>query len=178
MKKIQELSTKRIFPLACGSRFNPYTLQAPLNVHQSARLFLTLNRIYQFNSNHHQMETTVPSQTAAFSTSTPASDFPPDSIASHIRAKLNQTFAPTHLLIIDESHKHAGHASMKTHTSRTGETHFKVTIVSEAFEGVKLIERHRAVNECLKQEIEEGVHALSIDAKTPKQWEAKQASRE
>ena len=58
--------------------------------------------------------------------------------------------------------------------TRKTETHFKVVIVSEAFEGKSLIDRHRAVNECLALEISEGVHALSIDAKTPKQWQAKQ----
>ena len=58
--------------------------------------------------------------------------------------------------------------------ARRSETHFKVVIVSEAFEGKPLIDRHRAVNECLREELEQGVHALSIDAKTPKQWQAKQ----
>ena len=52
--------------------------------------------------------------------------------------------------------------------ARRTETHFKVIIVSEIFEGKPLIDRHRAVNECLAQELNEGVHALSIDAKTPK----------
>jgi len=52
-----------------------------------------------------------------------------------------------------------------------GETHFNVIIVSDEFEGVSLIDRHRFVNECLREELEEkGVHALSIKAKTPKQW--------
>jgi len=51
-----------------------------------------------------------------------------------------------------------------------GETHFKVTIVSDKFDKMPLIERHRAVNECLSEELEGGVHALSIQAKTPEQW--------
>lgn len=49
----------------------------------------------------------------------------------------------------------------------TGETHFNVIVVSDKFDGVALIDRHRMVNECLKVELEEkGVHALSIKAKT------------
>ena len=52
--------------------------------------------------------------------------------------------------------------------TRKTETHFKVVIVSEFFEGKPLIDRHRAVNECLALELSEGVHALSIDAKTLK----------
>ena len=67
---------------------------------------------------------------------------------------------------MDESHKHAGHAGTKD-AGRSGETHFKVLIVSSAFEGKPLIDRHRAVNMCLQKELQEGVHALSIDAKTP-----------
>lgn len=57
--------------------------------------------------------------------------------------------------------------------SRTAETHFKVIIVSDAFEGKAPIDKHRAVNECLDQELKEGVHALGIEAKTQKQWAAK-----
>ena len=72
-----------------------------------------------------------------------------------------------HLEIEDESHKHSGHAGLSEAT-RQGETHFKVTIVSEAFDGLSLIDRHRAVNACLQKELMNGVHALSIKAKTLK----------
>lgn len=51
------------------------------------------------------------------------------------------------------------------------ETHFKVLIVSDQFEGVPLIKRHRNVNSILADELNRGVHALSIVAKTPAQWE-------
>ena len=51
------------------------------------------------------------------------------------------------------------------------ETHFKVCIVSDTFEGQMPIKRHRAVNSLLEEELKNGVHALSIQAKTPKQWE-------
>ncbi len=72
-----------------------------------------------------------------------------------------------YLEIVDESHKHAGHAGMKE-APRTGETHFKVIIVSDSFEGKTPIDKHRAVNDCLAQELLEGVHALGIEAKTQK----------
>lgn len=56
--------------------------------------------------------------------------------------------------VVDESYKH--------NVPRGTESHFKVTIVSEAFEGVKLLDRHRAVNTALEAEFEAGLHALSI----------------
>ena len=88
-------------------------------------------------------------------------------------AKLNTTFDPvTHLDIKNDSHKHASHAAM-IESPGTGESHFVVTIVSQTFEGVSLINRHRMVNECLANELKSvndggmGVHALNIKAKTP-----------
>ena len=52
------------------------------------------------------------------------------------------------------------------------ETHFKVVVVSEKFKEMKnLVQRHRAVNEILSEELSNGVHALSIVAKTPEQWD-------
>ncbi len=69
--------------------------------------------------------------------------------------------------IIDESHKHASHKAMQEH-SRSNETHFKVVVVSNEFETMKPLERHRAINELLSEELQTGVHALSIVAKTEK----------
>ncbi|XP_064103245.1 bolA-like protein DDB_G0274169 [Macrobrachium nipponense] len=51
------------------------------------------------------------------------------------------------------------------------ETHFKVVVVSDAFSEVSLIKRHRLVNEVLSEELSSKVHALSIVAKTPAQWD-------
>lgn len=59
-------------------------------------------------------------------------------VAQSIESKLTAAFKPSVLKIVDESHKHAGHMQMKDH-SRAGETHFKVTIVSDEFEGKALI---------------------------------------
>ncbi len=85
-------------------------------------------------------------------------------IASSIASKLNSNFQPAHLEIINESHMH--------NVPKNSETHFKVVVVSAKFESMKnLIQRHRAVNDVLSDELSSGVHALSIVAKTPKQWE-------
>lgn len=66
--------------------------------------------------------------------------------------KLSEKFSPSHLEIIDESHKHASHKAMQEHT-RSNETHFKVIVVSNQFEPMKPIERHRAINELLADEL-------------------------
>lgn len=78
-----------------------------------------------------------------------------------IRNRLEAAFAPQSLEIIDESHKHAGHASAK------GGGHFIVKIVSNAFEGKSLVQRHRMVYDTLDDLLHSEVHALSIQADTP-----------
>jgi BolA protein len=85
-----------------------------------------------------------------------------------IRAKLTAAFAPSLLRIENESHKHAGHAGVREHgPGVTGETHFRVVIVSDRFAGQSLVARHRTVNETLKDELAGPVHALAIKAHTP-----------
>ncbi|HHN68108.1 MAG TPA: BolA family transcriptional regulator [Thermopetrobacter sp.] len=76
---------------------------------------------------------------------------------------LRDAFAPETLRIIDDSHKHAGHAGAHPE----GESHFTVNIVAAAFAGKSLIERHRMVNDALADLPRERVHALSISAKAP-----------
>jgi BolA protein len=77
--------------------------------------------------------------------------------------KLTAAFAPADLTIEDESHRHEGHAGHRP----GGQTHFRVTIVAEAFRGRSRIERHRMINEALAAELQGGVHALAINAKAP-----------
>ncbi len=79
-----------------------------------------------------------------------------------IRSKLEAAFAPEYLEIIDESHKHAGHAG-----ARDGRGHFVVEIVSPAFAGMTPIQRHRAVYAALGELMQTDIHALSINARTP-----------
>jgi BolA family transcriptional regulator, general stress-responsive regulator len=77
--------------------------------------------------------------------------------------KLKAAFAPVRLDVQDESHQHAGHSGSRP----GGETHFRVDIVSDAFQGKSRIERHRMVNTALAQELAGGVHALAIHASAP-----------
>ena len=80
------------------------------------------------------------------------------SVAETIRAKLTGRFAPTRLVILDESHRHAGHAGARPE----GETHFAVTIVAAAFAGLNRVARQRLVYETLADELATRVHALSL----------------
>lgn len=80
-----------------------------------------------------------------------------------IAEKLTKAFAPEALDVIDESHKHAGHAGARP----GGQTHFSVYIVSQAFHGKSRLERHRLINAALASELQTGVHALAIRAAAP-----------
>lgn len=80
-----------------------------------------------------------------------------------ITKKLTQTFAPERLDVVDESHKHEGHGGWRP----GGETHFRITIVAEAFRGKSRLDRHRMVNQTLSEELTGGVHALALHASAP-----------
>lgn len=85
-------------------------------------------------------------------------------VATAIDNKLRQRFSPVHLSIEDESHKHRGHAGHR----EGGETHFRVEIVSAAFEGHNRVARQRLVYDALKDELAPGgVHALALSTLTP-----------
>lgn len=85
------------------------------------------------------------------------------SVADTIRRKLTLRFAPVRLDILDESHRHAGHAGARPE----GETHFAVTIVAAAFAGQSRIARQRLVYETLAEELASRVHALSLKTAAP-----------
>ncbi|HVY51682.1 MAG TPA: BolA family protein [Devosia sp.] len=76
-----------------------------------------------------------------------------------IVAKLSEKFAPTHLEVIDESARHAGHSGARPE----GETHFRIRIAARALDGLSRLARHRAINEVLADELASGVHALAIE---------------
>jgi BolA protein len=80
-----------------------------------------------------------------------------------ITEKLTEAFAPVRLDVRNDSHLHAGHDS----SPGTGMSHFHITIVSDRFEGVSRIGRHRLVNEALARELAGPVHALAIKALAP-----------
>lgn len=79
-------------------------------------------------------------------------------VIAQIRERLQAAFAPTELEVLDEGHQHAGHAG-------EGKGHFHVRIVSAAFAGQSPIKRHRMIYAALDGLMDNGIHALSIDAK-------------
>ena len=71
------------------------------------------------------------------------------SVEDRIRQKLTSAFAPLALEVVNDSHRHAGHAG----SPGTGESHFTVKVVSAAFAGKSRLERHRMVNDALAEEL-------------------------
>lgn len=88
-------------------------------------------------------------------------------VRERMEAKLTAAFAPEFLKVVDESEKHAGHAGHAGGAGQGGETHFRVQIVSPRFSGKSRIERHRAINDLLAEEIAGGVHALALEIRAP-----------
>lgn len=88
-------------------------------------------------------------------------------IEDSINEKLMKRFAPTALKVVNESHRHEGHAG----SPGGGMSHFAVLVVSDAFAGKSRLERHRLVNEALADELAAGVHALAIRAMTPAEYD-------
>ena len=87
----------------------------------------------------------------------PAGPFPPEQRVEAIRRRLQTALAPTVLEIVDDSHRHAGHAG-----ARDGRGHFSVRIASPAFAGLSPVARHRAVYDALGDLMQTDIHALSI----------------
>ncbi|KAF1711786.1 BolA family protein [Pseudoxanthomonas sacheonensis] len=81
---------------------------------------------------------------------------------ARIREALEAAFAPTHLLVNDDSHLHAGHAG-----ARDGRGHYSVEIVSAAFAGKSSLARHRSVYAALGEMMTTDIHALQIRARAP-----------
>lgn len=79
-----------------------------------------------------------------------------------IHARLQDAFAPATVDVIDESHRHVGHAG-----AADGRGHFAVRVVSARFEGLNAVARHRAVYAAMGELMQTDIHALSIDARTP-----------
>ena len=80
-------------------------------------------------------------------------------IEAILRARLTAAFAPTDLLIVNESHQHAGHSG----DDGSGESHFKVMIRADVFGPMTRIARHRAVHQAIG-DLTIRIHALAIDA--------------
>ena len=93
------------------------------------------------------------------------------SIQNSIETKLRDALAPERLEVVNESHLHAGHHHVESGHEAvfdgTGETHFRVRIVAPSFSGMSRVERHRAVNALLADELKAGLHALAIEPAAP-----------
>ena len=86
---------------------------------------------------------------------------------SQIEEILRQTFTPAYLQVVNESSNH--------NVPVGSESHFKVTLVSEAFMGEKLIGRHRQVNAAMV-EMMPNIHALALHTYTPDEWQQRQSA--
>ncbi|KAG8655014.1 sufE-like protein 1, chloroplastic/mitochondrial [Manihot esculenta] len=87
-----------------------------------------------------------------------------------IKEILERELSPTELEVEDISYQHAGHAGVR---GSDGETHFNLKVVSKEFEGKSLVKRHRLVYGLLQDELQSGLHALSIVAKAPAEVDAR-----
>lgn len=81
---------------------------------------------------------------------------------AQISQKLSAAFAPEHLEVINESHMH--------NVPPGSESHFKVVLVSDSFNGKMLIARHRLVNAALQEELNGKIHALALHTMTTEEW--------
>lgn len=95
------------------------------------------------------------------------------SVRDTIEEKITAELQPTVLIVNDDSEKHATHKGLHDgHKGvRSNESHFSVTVVSEAFAGMTPVKRHRTVNAILQKEFDDGLHALQLSTKTPAEYE-------
>jgi len=87
-------------------------------------------------------------------------------IERRIRERIEVDFAPSHLEVVNES---SGH-----NVPSGSESHFKLVVVSDAFEGASRVDRHRRVYACLAEELRSGVHALALHLFTTGEWADRQ----
>ena len=88
----------------------------------------------------------------------------PTPTAQLLQIRLQEKLQPEALEVLDESHQHHGHAG----ANGTGfGTHFRVRITAQAFAGKSPVARHRLVYDALQDFMDQGLHALAIEAKTP-----------
>ena len=83
-------------------------------------------------------------------------------IAEQIMKKM-QALQPAHLELMNESHMHSGPAT---------DSHFKLTLVTDQFEGQRLVKRHQTIYKILNDELAGPVHALAMHLYTPDEWES------
>ena len=84
-------------------------------------------------------------------------------VQAQIETKLTTAFAPAHMAVVNESYMHS--------VPPGSESHFKVTLVSDAFEGLRAVKRHQQVYKVLAEELAGEVHALALHTYTPVEWQ-------
>ncbi|MDP2561113.1 BolA family transcriptional regulator [Psychrobium sp. 1_MG-2023] len=84
-------------------------------------------------------------------------------VQRQIEQKLSEEFSPLVLSVENESHMHS--------VPPNSETHFKVTLVSESFAGLRQVKRHQLIYKVLSEELEGPVHALALHTFDPQQWQ-------
>ena len=89
-------------------------------------------------------------------------------VQAGIEQKIQAALAPVHLEVLNESHMHS--------VPKNSETHCRVVVVSEQFEGKRLLARHRTMNGLLADELAGGVHALALHTFTPSEWQARKGA--
>lgn len=109
------------------------------------------------NADSNGADVAAPSETAVESNKV-------STVKESIERKLSERLAPVELQVEDVSHQHAGHAGAPRGSS---ETHFNVKVVSDGFQGLSLVKRHRLIYGLLQEELQNGLHALSLITKTP-----------
>lgn len=115
---------------------------------------------------------------ASIDSSTSTSDLGTSTSLNHTNhSKLQAALAPVSLSVANESHLHAGHSGNPS-GAPDAETHFRVEAVSEAFEGKNPIARHRLVYSALGSELKQGLHALALKTRTPREAQAAAAAKE
>ena len=87
-----------------------------------------------------------------------------------IEAKVLDGMQPTHLEVVDESYMHSVPVG--------AESHFRLLIVADRFDGKSSVQRHQAVYALLADEVQNHIHALGLQTMTPAEWEADQARNE
>jgi BolA protein len=85
-------------------------------------------------------------------------------LQQRIESKLKEALAPEHLEVINESHMHK--------VPKGSQTHWKVVIVTDRFDGLSAVKRHQLVYGVLAEEMQArpGIHALAITSRTPAEW--------
>jgi BolA protein len=87
------------------------------------------------------------------------------SMQSRIETKVNHGIEPQYFDLVNESHMHSGPAT---------ESHFKLTVVSDRFEGLSAVKRHQTIYGLLADELREGVHALALHLYSPAEWQVRE----